>query len=1137
MDKGKIKALANGARKELRDEVSARLDAILPQGSDVRLSKPDAVGRLDRVISERGRAYVVESAAYTWFNRLCALRFMDANGYTPTPVVTPPEGSTLPAILADAQRGVFDPEYGFSAKVRERVASLLVGTTPSENATEDAYACLLQAVCDHYAGPMGYLFSEESASSLLMPSGLLAQGSILRCIVADMSEDVCQSVEVLGWLYQFYIAERKKEVQDGFKKKGKAKKKAGAEELGPVTQLFTPEYIVRFLTQNSLGRLWMLNNPSSPLAGGMEYYVAPEGDEPHLSISAASEIRVLDPACGSGHILVYAYDLLFSMYEEEGWNPEGIPAMILQNNLRGLEIDPRAAEIAKFALEMKALEHDPRFLERDIDADVRVLEPVKLEPLESVGLSRSFKERTELLDAMEHMGEVGSLYVPAGDDASAVEAEIASLGDPRDDDMIEVGLRRKLQAMLANVRALSGTYHCVIANPPYLGSGNMEAWLSDWVKDYYPDEKGDLCTCFIKRGLGMTKKAGYAAEVTMQSWMFLSSYEKMRKKLIDNYGIVTMAHLDTGAFDAIAGEIVQTTATVFITGAIPKEGSFISLSDYPNEKSKAFALEGALKYKNSNLLFHVSQQDIKSIPDWRVAYWATSADIEAFSKGVPLKQIADPKQGLSSGKNSDYLRLWWEVSQDNSKLDASNRDEALSSRAKWFPCNKGGLFRRWYGNAEYVVNWQDNGKAIKCNPGSAVRNEGYYFREGISWSSISKESLSMRVSPSSHMFVGGGSTCFASKAKLIYLLGLTNSCVTTAIKRIINPTTNFSEGPVGDIPVIMPSNEEQSSITYLVDSCVKISEDDWDVFETSWDFTQHPLVRGTLISEAFDAWSAECRERFDTLKANEEELNRIFAHIYGMEKEVPIEVPDDKVSVRLADLQRDVKSLVSYGVGCIFGRYSLDKPGLVLADQSSTVDDYLAQVPEPALMPDEDNILPITQGNAWFDDDIVDSFYHFLAAAYGEATLDENVSFIESALGCDLRTYFVRDFYDDHLKTYQKRPIYWLFQSPKKSFQCLVYLHRYDEGTVGDILTKYLRPYEGKLRSRIDLLSRSKAAKDLKEADALRAQVDELEGWERDIMYQLAHNRKRIDLDDGVKDNYNKFPHALAKVSSLSNWK
>ena len=638
MDTSKVRALATGAREELRREVGGRLDAVLTEGSPERLLDPQAVQELEATVAERGRDQVVDGTAYTWFNRLCALRFMDANGYNPTPVVTPRESSTLPAILADAAQGMFDPAYSLDRMVRDRVAALLVGSVFSTNATEDAYATLLRAVCRHYERAMGYLFSEESASPLLMPQGLLAEGSILRRIVEDMDAEACSSVEVLGWLYQFYIAERKDEYFA-------SKRKARPDDIAPATQLFTPEYIVRFLTQNSLGRLWMLNNPGSGLAGRMEYYIAPKDDEPHVDIDGAEDIRVLDPACGSGHILVYAFDMLFAMYEEEGYNPEDIPALILGKNLRGLEIDPRAAEIAKFALEMKAREHDPRFLERDVDADITVLEPVELEPRELSQMSGAFRERTALLEAMAHMGEVGSLYVPDPGDADAVRHELGRLGDPHGD-MLRGLLRRKLETMLANVEALSGTYHCVIANPPYMGSGNMGPWLSAWVKENYPDEKGDLCTCFIKRGLGMAVEGGYAAEVTMQSWMFLGSYEKMRRDIVENHGIVAMAHIGARGFDAIGGEVVSTTATVFERGKRETAGLYIRLVDEAGEDVKAEKIREAAADADCPWRYEADAESFKAIPGWPIAYWATRNVINAFNNGKPINQYMDCHSGI-----------------------------------------------------------------------------------------------------------------------------------------------------------------------------------------------------------------------------------------------------------------------------------------------------------------------------------------------------------------------------------------------------------------------------------------------------------------------------------------------------------
>ena len=1122
MDTSKVRALATGAREELRREVGGRLDAVLTEGSPERLLDPQAVQELEATVAERGRDQVVDGTAYTWFNRLCALRFMDANGYNPTPVVTPRESSTLPAILADAAQGMFDPAYSLDRMVRDRVAALLVGSVFSTNATEDAYATLLRAVCRHYERAMGYLFSEESASPLLMPQGLLAEGSILRRIVEDMDAEACSSVEVLGWLYQFYIAERKDEYFA-------SKRKARPDDIAPATQLFTPEYIVRFLTQNSLGRLWMLNNPGSGLAGRMEYYIAPKDDEPHVDIDGAEDIRVLDPACGSGHILVYAFDMLFAMYEEEGYNPEDIPALILGKNLRGLEIDPRAAEIAKFALEMKAREHDPRFLERDVDADITVLEPVELEPRELSQMSGAFRERTALLEAMAHMGEVGSLYVPDPGDADAVRHELGRLGDPHGD-MLRGLLRRKLETMLANVEALSGTYHCVIANPPYMGSGNMGPWLSAWVKENYPDEKGDLCTCFIKRGLRMVDRDGYSAMITASSWMFISSFEKLRHHVIDDATILTMTQLSTHGFPNVT---VPTCMWVMCGERLQTKGTYIRLEDFDRPQWQQPRTLEAVSDPGCPWRYEADAESFKAIPGWPIAYWATRNVINAFNNGKPINQYMDCHSGISVNTQK-FVRYWTEVSRSALKTDCTSSEDMADYR--WFPMNSGGDYRLFYGNNSKVVDlWHEGVDVIRNGGNFRLREPKLYFKMGLTWGRISSSDIAFRKVAKGTLFGDAGPVGFTSKGVTNYLLGFLVSSVMQNLVEYLNPTMNYQITDIVRLPLLI---EQDSKVDGIVSASIETCKIDWDAFETSWDFESHPLAQPgeSLVERQFERWRRECQSRFDELKANEEELNRIFARIYHMEDEVPIEVPDDKVSVRRADLARDVRSLVSYGVGCILGRYSLDRPGLVLADQGSTVADYLEKVPEPTLVPDADNILPITDA-AWFEDDIVDSFYRFLVAAYGEDSLGDNVAFIEGALGCDLRTYFSGHFYADHLRVYQKRPIYWLFQSPRKSFSCLVYMHRYDESTVGEILTGYLRPLQGKLRSRIELLEKSKSARDAREANRLRAQVQELADWERDVIYPLAHERVSIDLDDGVKVNYNKFPHALAKVPGLSNWK
>ena len=1143
MDSNKIKNLAFGARDALRAEVAARIDAVLEPDSAERLDQPDKTCQLEAAISDKGMDAVVESTAYTWFNRLCALRFMDAKGYTPVPVVTPRPGATQPAILADAAQGVFDPDFGFSRLVRDRVQSVLAGGSGSgANRTEAAYGELLVAVCDRYAQAMPYLFGEAAASSLVMPQGLLAEDSILSRIVEDMDDEECETVEVLGWLYQFYVAERKAEYND-------SGRKATADDIAPATQLFTPDWIVKYLVENSLGRLWILNNPDSSLADRMDYYIAPEGEtEDFIKVYSPEGLTLCDPACGSGHILVYAFDLLFEIYQEEGYFPEDIPALILQNNLFGMEIDGRAAEIAKFALEMKAREKDPEFFEKRIDANVTVLEPVKFEPGVLAGAG-PIANTTELLDAFEHMTEVGSLYVPAPGDMAAVDTAIAALDE---DNLLEAHTVKKLRTMRGILEALSRSVDCVVANPPYLGSGHFNAYMSDWTKRKYPNEKGDLCTCFIKRGFSLAKTNGYSSMVTMQSWMFLGSYEKMRTELLTLKHIAGMAQLGTRAFDQISGEVVKVVATVFLNGRASNMGDYLRLVNCASAVAKESELRCAAKDVACACRYHFNQTAFSAIPGSPIAYWI-SKKVRGMFESSLIGNSYDAKEGVGTRADKLFMRLFWEVPSSS-----------IGKGLKWLLTDKAGAFRKWYLGFSFVMDWENDGYRIKNyrNEDGSLRsrpqNLAYLYRAGVSWGKVNMGGPSFRIRSEGYGFNDAAPTLFGSNLELI--AGFLNSCVMGELLEIQGGTTNLTTGVVAGLP--MPDLSLKTEVDPLVEECVLISRTDWDAFETSWDFKWHPLALSvrdcadqlslgmnsgaraasdSLISNRFERWTAECDDRFNKLKANEEELNRIFARIYGMENEVPIEVPDDKVSVRRADLVRDVKSLVSYGVGCIMGRYSTFAPGLILADVKQTVDDFRAKVPNAGFLPDEDAIIPVLDGE-WFGDDIVAQFRKWLEVTYGAETLDENVRFIEEALGKDLRKYFVKDFYKDHCATYQvtgsgKRPIYWMFASPKGSFQALVYMHRYTPSTVGQILTKYLREYIEKINAKIGQLDQSDRAADNRQADKYRAVVRELTDWERDVIYPLANERVDIDLDDGVKVNYNKFPHALVKVTGLSTWK
>ena len=1139
MDSNKIKNLAFGARDALRAEVAARIDAVLAEGSPERLGQPMKVHMLEAAVADRGRDAVVESSAYTWFNRLCALRFMDARSYTPVPVVTPRPGATQPAILADSAQGVFDPDFGFSRLVRDRVQSVLAGGSGSaSNRLEAAYGELLVAVCDYFAQSMPYLFGEAAASSLAMPRGLLAEGSILRRIVEDMDDEACASVEVLGWLYQFYVSERKDEFFA-------SKRKATADDIAPATQLFTPNWIVRYLVENSLGRLWMLNNPASSLAEKMDYYIAPEGEtEDFIRVYSPEELTLCDPACGSGHILVYAFDLLYEIYLEEGYLPEDIPALILQKNLYGMEIDARAAEIARFALEMKALEKDSDFLGRGIDANITVLEPIAFSAgeLDSTGL---FASDVRLLEVFEHMGEVGSLYVPDAGDTVQIDDAIRSLRSV--EGIFAQKAVEKLEKMKCELETLSLTYDCVVANPPYMGSGNLNPWMSSWVKDNYSDEKGDLCTCFIKRGFSLAKDRGYLSMVTMHSWMFLSSFEKMRSAILRDKAVVTMAHFGAHAFDQVGGEVVQVTASVLWNGSCERAGDYVRLVDFPSSDEKEAALKEAVDNASCSWRYRANQQDFGLIPGMPIAYWASRKCLSNYSNGTLVRDVSDLKKGMSTGDNNRFMRLWSEVDSTKMELHA-NRQDALHSTAKWFPINSGGGFCRWYGNNIYLVNWGDDGNEMKENAvclnhgghwSRYIVNVDKFFLPGITWNGISTSSFSARYFFEGSLF-SSASMCAFAKSPL-YLLALLNSSVCDSYLSFLAPTLNYGPTQIGQIPYIESGCSE--TVTDIVSMNINIARADWDSFEVSWDFSTMPLAQPSEphIVRQFERWSGECNERFSQLKVNEEELNRIFARIYGMDGEVTIEVPEDKVSVHRADLSRDVRALVSYGVGCIMGRYSVYKPGLILADTGQSLVDFDAKVPGAPFRPDENAIVPVLNGE-WFADDVVAQFRKWLEVTYGRDTLEENVDFIERALGKDLRTYFVKEFYKDHCATYQvtgsgKRPIYWMFSSPKGSFKVLVYMHRYTPSTVGQILTGYLREYMAKLNASIGVLDQSERSQDKRQADKYRAVVRELSDWERDVVYPLANERIAIDLDDGVKVNYNKFPYALAKVAGLSTWR
>ena len=1131
MDSNRIARLAQGARDALRKDVSNSLERVLKPESAERLAFPSDVKRVER-LTETDPDALVERVAYTWFNRLCALRFMDARGYTPVGCVTRRPGESLPAILADARQGILHPEFPLSKANRQRVISLLDGGMPAQDPLGEAYTLLLLSACDAYRDSMGYLFGgsleEGSAMRLLHPTNLTAEDGVLAHIVAGMDDGACESVEVLGWLYQFYIAERHKEWNDG---KGKAK----PSDIAPATALFTPSWIVHYMTENSLGRLWMLNNPDSDLAEHMDYYIVPEKGTvaPYIEVEGPEDITVCDPACGSGHILVYAFDLLFQMYQEEGYMDAEIPALILENNLYGMEIDPRAAEIASFALEMKAREKDPDFFHKDVDPHITVLEPIMFTAQEIQGASLA--ENHALLDAFKHLTECGSLYVPKSEDLQDVEDAIKAVGSGGD--LFTIDTPNKLEAMRDDLKALGKRYSCVIANPPYMGGSRFSSWTRAWIKDNYPDYKSDLFSCFIVRNLEFTESKGELGFMSPFVWMFIKSYEKLRATVIEHETITSLIQLEYSGF---AGATVPICTFTLQRGNVAGyRGGYVRLADFVGSDRQAPKTLEAIQNPDCGWFYRANQQDFKSIPGWPIAYWASGAIFEAFKEGHLLKTEESPHAGISTGDNELFIKLWNEVEFGSIGQEM---------RAKYSPLNKGGSYRKWYGNRNHVI-WYDDASVHLMTQKRGFRHDGnqFYYEPMISWTKITSGAFHMRFYESGFIFDSAAPAFIGlEKTRSLYILGLLNSSVSAAFLSFLNPTLNYPPGPIANLPIRDCEDVELQDVIDMVTNAIDISKADWDSFETSWDFAMHPLCQPgePLIEKQFIRWSSECQERFDTLKANEEELNRIFARIYHMEGEVPIEVPDDKVSVRLADELRDVQSLISYGIGCIFGRYSTDKPGLILADAGQTAEDYRAKVPQSGFAIDEDAVLPVIGlEDVSLDDDIVRRFRNWLAYAYGSDALDANVSYIEGVLGKDLRAYFAKDFYKDHCNTYSvqgsgKRPIYWMFSSPGGSFQALVYMHRMNRDTVSCVLTEYVRPFRQRLIAQIGVLRATGAARDASKADKYQAMVDELEDWERDVLYPLSQKHVQIDLDDGVRHNYKLFRteggDALAKVSGLS---
>ena len=1150
MDKNAIKKFAVWARRELISRVSQKAlqfgisadaaepaDAVSINGKVLSTAEVQQRKALLQQIQSKGYEQVMEEVAYTWFNRFCALRFMEVNQYLPSRVrvFTNEEDKFEPQMLAEAL------DLELDGLERERVYAF-----KEANDKEGLFKYLLITQCNALNPILPGMFQRiADYTELLFPDNLLRDGSVIHQMVTTIpTEDWQDAVQIIGWLYQFYISEKKDAV---FALKGKVNK----DDVPARTQLFTPDWIVRYMVENSLGRLWVEGHPTEELKQQWRYFLEEAEQEPEVKARLVNvrkeyasmqpeDIKCIDPCMGSGHILAYMFDVLMQIYEACGYTARDAVRCIVEKNLYGLDIDDRAAQLAYFAVMMKARQYDRRFLTRKDENDKPDVPQPKvyaicegnnvadqtLEYFANGDAGMYFTIQTivrELHDAKEY----GSLVKCTPQNYGVLYIRTEEIRTKAD--LHGKAVLHEILPLIRVAEILSQSYDVAVTNPPYMESSVMSAELQKFVNESYPDSKRDLFAVFIERCAEWLHHHGKMAMITQHSWMFLSSFEKLRTKMLENQ-LINMAHLGARAFEEIGGEVVQTSAFVQCKDIVPNyKGTYCRLVDPTSQNGKEqMFLEGVNRYC-------AQQKAFSKIPGSPIAYWCSPRVLDIYSDYPLLSSIADVRHGLSTGKNEIFVRTWSEVQWDKIDVTVKHRNHLHQTSKKWFPYNKGGGYRKWYGNIDCVL-WYDETGQKEMARYSGHRHDGWqrYFQEGITWSFVSSSNFSVRYTPSGFVFDVAGSSMFFDEPLVTYITALLSSSCGGYFMEILNPTLNFQVGNLKRIPVAI---KEQERVEHLAQSCISLSRKDWDSFETSWDFKCHPLLRNLIsVQTSYEAWEAEASERFYQLKANEEELNRIFIDIYGLQDELTPEVEEKDVTVRKADMGRDIRSLISYAVGCMFGRYSLDVEGLAYAGGEWDASKYKTF---PA---DADNIIPICD-DEYFEDDIAGRFVEFIRVAYGADTLEENLRFIADALGGKgssrdvIRKYFRDDFYADHLKIYQKRPIYWQFDSGKKGgFRALVYMHRYAPDTIARIRTDYVHQQQDRYRTALEGLEQRMAnagtgerVKLSKVQKKLQEQDKELHEYEEKI-HHLADQYISIDLDDGVKKNYALFSDVLTKI-------
>lgn len=1159
MDTNRLKRFAQETRRKILEQVTAKLDYVLTSDTPELREKAPLVNTIKEEIARAGKNLLIDKVAYTWFNRLIALRYMDCNDYQPLgiKIISPLPNQVSPQILQEAIGGHISDEMTIDKK---KVLGFLNGSIKSKNAENDAYRLLLIAACNHLNRIFPFLFERiDDFTELLLPDDLTSEFSVLHNVTEGMTCKDCSQVEVIGWLYQFYISEKKDEV---FASKEKVKK----EDIPAATQLFTSRWIVEYMVQNTVGKIWMMNHPDSNLRQFMPYYIETEASksEGFLKLNSPEELTLLDQACGSGHILVYGFELLYKIYEEQGYNPSEIPGKIISNNLFGFEIDERATQLSGLAVLLKAREYQPRLFKK---SDVPVPNITCFQDLELTAdkIKETFKQADvkltqEILHdlvSMQQATNLGSLIRPITPDSELVKNKKVLLENIKHADLFDRNNLSAIVEALNTLIKLGSKYTCIVDNPPYMGSGKMNPKISEFVKVNFPNSKADLFSCFIDRALMGVVKKGFVGMVTMESWMFLSSFEEFRKNLIDRSKIHSLSHFGWHimriAFGTVSFILENAEPGSYFTGVY----SYMENENISKENGTPlqFPIKDNGRYKIAN------QKEFGKIPGSPIGYWLSDS-IYAIFKHRQVGDLAPVRKGNSTSNNQRFLRFAHEISKKNHSIGYDSIAKSLKDDKYWIPYNKGGGFRKWYGNQEFLVFWKNDAADIRGIKTSVVTNEKFYMKPGLTWSTVTSSSFSLRWFDKGFIFDNGGCCLFIEDENLRkYILGAMNGKVFEYILSGLNPTLNFQSGEVSKFPIIIQKNSV--NIDKIVDQNISIAKEDWDKDETSWNFSRNELIR---ISSNLDAdietivemYQQYWKNRFQQLQRNEEELNKTFIEIYALQHELSSKVEPGQISLLkneaevvseqlIFDNSKILSQFISYAVGCMFGRYSLDKEGLILANQGNQSSDYYRQIGatknEVAFTPDEDNIIPVLE-DEWFEDDIVNKFYQFLKVSFGEKNFRRNVEFLEEQIGIPVRKYFIKDFYTEHIQRFKKRPIYWMFSSPKGHFNVLIYLHRYTADTLNNILNSYLREFIEKLKTRKEQLkhiettgSASEKTKSIKEMDKIELMLADCYDYERNILYPLATERIEIDLDNGVLVNYNCFGKAVKEVKGLNDAK